>query len=540
VAELCARLEGLPLALELAAARLGALTPAQMLAQFSDRCGALRVGGLRDTIAWSWQLLPDDARRCFSRLSVFEGGWTLEAAAAVVGAEVADTLSLLHDSSLILCREADGHVRFRMLDALAEFAGEKLGPEASAAARAAHAAYYLALAESVSARARRPGRERFLASLDEEQANLRAALRELLARDPAAAARLAAALTLFWRLRGRLQEGREWLIRVMASAAPAGPDAGESAPGRLLLRLGCLAWEQGDLPGAEECCEAARQQLESSGDRSGEATALHELGLVLTDRGDYSGAADMLRRAIRQWRVLGDRFGLALSLKALGSAECARGNQVAAESLCREALAIVDEDRDWYGYGYAREALASALLRQNRTAEAVAHLRGCLRLYRQIRHPVAEANVLLALGALELDRCNDAAAAPLLSEALTLFRCAGDRRGLTRTLEACARMAAARGDLVSGRRCLGTARAERAALGLPVPPVEQDAYANLVHRLEHGNELLLAEPLPAPLREAIAAALAVMRGTNVPVPGEDERESPAPASAARGRTATQS
>ena len=359
VAEICHRLDGLPLAIELAASRIKLLAPAAMLARLERRLPLLTGGArdlparqqtLRDTMAWSYDLLDEAEQRLFRRLAVFMGGCPLDAAEAVCNAEgdlgldVLDGLGALVEQSLARqLKGADGEPRFRMLETVREYGLEQL--EASGElgqTRQAHAEHYLALAEAAEPELRGPEQAGWLARLEAEHDNLRAALEWAVERDAGElGARLGAALWRFWSVRGYLTEGRARLGGVLARA---GPSVGPATRARVLDGLAHLTRLQGDYRVARALCEQSLAIRRELGDRRGIATSLHDLGMVAYERGDYRAARALYEESLAILRELGYRSRIATALESfarLAAAEAQVGRVArllgAAESL-REAI----------------------------------------------------------------------------------------------------------------------------------------------------------------------------------------------------------
>jgi predicted ATPase len=299
VGRICRKLEGIPLAIELAAARMGALAVEQVAQRLEDSLKLLAGGNriadprqqtLRATLDWSHELLSKDERKLFGRLSVFAGGWTLEAAEEVCSGEgierddVADLLSKLVDKSLVMAgAEQEGSLRYRMLEPVRQYARERLeeSGEAEAVLRR-HAALFFALAEEAEPGLRGPWQASWVKRLEQEWDNLRAAMAWLLARgEYEGAARLGWALWLFWWVRGRFTEGRSWMEEALAkgSAMPA------TARARALFVAGMMADGQADLHSAEPLIEEGLGLFRELGDKLGHACALGSAGLVEFGRG---------------------------------------------------------------------------------------------------------------------------------------------------------------------------------------------------------------------------------------------------------------
>jgi non-specific serine/threonine protein kinase len=353
VAEVCARLDGLPLAIELAAARVTVLSVRTLLARLDDRLGLLTRGAhdlpdrqqtLRAAIEWSHALLDPAARALFRRLAVFAGGWALEAAETVcsggdeLGGRVLDALATLVDHSLVRCEtSADAEPRFAMLETVGEYARERLeaGEEADDVRRR-HVAFYLALAEGAARELRGPRQHQSLARLDGEHDNLRAALGWALDRGEGdLALRLVGALAPFWDVRSALSEARTWLARALA--------AGDRRPA---LRIPALTWAayfaclQGDLGPAERQAEQALALAREQGSGRGAGYALLILGQVATERGDGAAAVRHWETCLTALRDAGDIWGMARPLNNLGEAARARGDYDRARALHEEALAL--------------------------------------------------------------------------------------------------------------------------------------------------------------------------------------------------------
>jgi non-specific serine/threonine protein kinase len=358
VAEICRRLDGIPLALELAAARVAALPPEQIARLLDDRFRLLTAGSrtalprhqtLRALFDWSHDLLAQKEQVAFRRLAVFSGGLTVEAAQAVCGMgehileaavcreEVLDLLLQLADKSLVLVDERDGEARFRLLETLREYAWEKLDASGEAATiRAAHAAYFATRVGGPGPQATElPGKRLVALPLEAvagEADNLRAALGYFLERgDAEAGLALAARIYHFWFIRGPREEGREWLRKLLAlpSAAPA--PSREAA----LYAAGHLAQFQGDLPEADAAFGQAETLARARGDLRGRALARTCIGEVAFLRGELARARADLGEGVRLAREADAPAAQLDALARLGAVALDRGDLAGA----REALA---------------------------------------------------------------------------------------------------------------------------------------------------------------------------------------------------------
>jgi predicted ATPase/transcriptional regulator with XRE-family HTH domain len=350
VAEICIRLDGLPLAIELAAAQVKQLPPRELLARLERRLPVLTGGAhdlpprqraLRDTIAWSYDLLAPESQAIFRRLAVFAGGCTAVAAGAVSsleeGPERPLALAALIDASLVRREEAEGEPRYRMLETVREFALERLDASGEGdEARRRHLAHYLALSEAAEARLRGPEQATWLRQLEAERANLRTALDWALAHDHAAALRLVAAQYWFWCLHNDLREGSEAAARALAT---------EELPSdivrvRVLLGAAWLAVNQADLAAVEAHAGAALALAEQIGDAAGAADALDAWAEAASIRGDLDRSAALYETAAARFRTLGDGWRQARSLKGLGGVCMSRGDLDRAAALLEEALGL--------------------------------------------------------------------------------------------------------------------------------------------------------------------------------------------------------
>jgi len=470
VAGICLRLDGLPLALELAAARVKVLSPVALLARLNRPAGqtSLQVltGGardlparqrtMRDTIGWSYDLLDADERWLFRRLAVFVGGWTLEAVEEVCGGDgleidVLDGLSSLIDKSLawwareerIADDQAPGEPRYAMLETIREYALELLVESGEAArARARHAAYYVRVAAEAEPRLLGPDQASWLERLAWEVDNLRAALRWAReSGDSALELDLASRLGQFWLMRDHYDEGRAWLEGALAAATGKEDSALGHAAAAARLRAakagGALAMRQGDYAAAAALFEQALRVARKLGDADAIAAALNALGLVAKERHDYARAAYLFEEGLALWDALGDLYGVALSLSNLGWVAHAQGDYRRALGLHEDSLTRA---RD-HGYAYL-------------SGNALGNI----------------AHAACALG-------DYARAAALYKETLLMARDAGVRWGMAVCMEGLARVTMGGGRPDQACHFYGFADALRADIRAPLSPDDRLAYA---------------------------------------------------------------
>ena len=355
VAQICFRLDGMPLAIELAAARVKALSVEDIAARLDDRFQLLTCGSrtaprrqqtLRATVDWSYDLLSPDEQVLFARLSVFAGGWALEAAEVVCGDDdaagrrslvrrsaVLNLLSQLVDKSLVIAEaSAQGTVRYRLLETVRQYGQDRLTTSGGIeAVRGRHADYYVALAEKAEGGLAGAGQAEWLDRLEHEHDNLRAALEwsKADARRCEAGMRLAAGIWRFWWLRGYLAEGRGHLDALMARSGESVPN---SVRAKALHALGVLAFRQGHYALAWSSLEQSLAIAEAAGDRRGMATALRSVGRMAIDQGDPATARRVLERSLAIEQELGNASGAAWSRNYLGLLAHFEGDNASARS----------------------------------------------------------------------------------------------------------------------------------------------------------------------------------------------------------------
>ena len=536
VAAVCRRLEGIPLAIELAAARVRVLAPEQIVQRLNDRLRLLagssrtipaRQQTLRATLDWSYDLLSVAERAMLDRLSVFAGGWTLEAAEAVVSTPaiegtgsdaVLDLLTQLVDKSLVLVEPGEpGEVRHHMLETVRQYAQERMAEQGDAEAlRHRHAMFFLALAEQAEPELRGPAQAAWLRRLEVEHDNLRAALRWTVdAEEAELGLRLAGAVWRFWWIRGHFGEGRRWFDGLQA-VVERGAAVRAATRANALSGAGTLARDQGDYRQGAALLEASLALFRDLGDREGIASSLHNLGLTASYQGDYSRAASLLEEALALSRELGDSGGIALSLNSLGRTITEQGEYSRAVALLQEALAVRRELGDKRGMAwslndlarvirvqgdYARAAalleeslalrrdlgdkrgiawslndLARVAREQGDYGRAAALLEESLALRRELADKRGSAYALNDLGRTTSSQGDHSRAAALLDESLALFREIGDKPGAALATEALAVVACAQEQPERAARLFGAAEAIREAIGAPLPPADQAGH----------------------------------------------------------------
>ncbi len=507
VAEICYRLDGLPLAIELAAARIKLLPPHAMLARLEHRLEFLTSGArdlpvrqqtLRNAIAWSYDLLNDDEQRVFRRLSAFVGGCTLEAAEAVAGDRpdrerggerahdtVLDHLSSLLDKNLLReVESANGEPRFAMLELLREFGLEQLELSGEAKMiRHRHATFFLALAEQAEARRESAEQVQWMNRLELEHDNLRAALEWSKTAEGMGeiCLRLAGTLGLFWEARGYFSEGRERLSAVLSTETA---QARTAARARLLARAAELAYRQSDYPATISLAGESLAIGREMGDKQGIASALVKLGNAATEVGDYAAAIECLEEALTIWRDLEDKRGIARALISSGWAALRSGDYQLANTRLEEALTISRDLGDARSIGFELAGLGEVALRQGDYARARRLVEESLELRRQMGNKWGVGVSLGTLGWAAMREGDWDRAIAWLGESLEVRQEIGDKGGCAWCLEHLAEVAMAQGQAEKAARVFGAAAALRDSIGSVIDSADQPDYERTVAALQ--------------------------------------------------------
>ena len=468
VAEICARLDGLPLAIELAAARSKLLPPQPMLAWLEKPLAVLTSGArdlparqqtLRNTIAWSYHLLEAQEQRLFRQLSVFVGGCSLEAIEAVgmtLGDEagvVFDTVASLLDKSLLQQTAREGEqTRLVMLETIQEYGLECLATSGETkAVRQAHATYYLQMAEAASGQLG-TGEQTWLDRLERDYDNLRATLSWFLQQgadeqrsEPGL--RLSGALSQFWEIRGYVDEGRHWLERALGDSRGV-----RSSPrAKALTGAGRLATLQGDIDLAEALCEEGLALYQELGDHRGSANSLSFLGYAALMRSNYTMARVREEEALTLFREVGDTRGSVFALQNLISVLFFQGEYAQAQALLEESLVLSKEGGDVRGYAVSLVLLGMVLLFQGDLARAHVRLEECLSLSREMSYKWNIATSIHLMGLVSFLQGDVAAARSLVEESLVLFREMGGRGDIAQAFLILGLISFSQGDYAAAR-----------------------------------------------------------------------------------------
>jgi predicted ATPase len=540
VAALCARLEGLPLALELAAARAQMLTPQQMLARLDQHEGARldmltsrhrgtdpRHQSLRAMLDWSYQLLTPELQQFFAHLSVFRGGFTLEAASAVADGEVhpqmsqisaegrgglsldspssaksatsadqnpirnpdaLDCLEQLRECSLVLAEECGETMRYRILETLREFGAEQLSPEQQPGVAGRHAAFYCALAEEAEPELLGAGQPVWLKRLEQEHDNLRAALgwavgpRQLSVRSKTDNRQLTTdnwqLTTDHWQLTTGLRlAGALWEFWASQGHVAEGRDHLEKllrlpgAEARTLARakalacVGILADFQGDFAAARALHEEGLAIRRALGDQWGVAFSLTAMGFVAQHQGDYGAARLLQEESLSIWRALGNELGVAWSLNSLADVAGHEGDFAGASSRLRESLTLRRAQGDQWGAAFALSGLGTMALYQGDLAAARGFYEESLAVRRGLGDRRGIATSLANMGYVALRQGGLEEARSLLDESLAIQQELGDQWGVADALSGLGHVACRQGDWAAARSLLAEGLALRRALG---------------------------------------------------------------------------
>jgi predicted ATPase/class 3 adenylate cyclase len=479
IARICNQLEGLPLAIELAATRIRLFPPAALADRLTDRLNILKGGSrdlperhqtLRHALQWSYELLGDAERRTFRRLGVFSGGATLDAIEAVCLPDHGDPLevvaALLDHSLLRRVSDDDGEPRLTMLDTIREFALERLADNGDelAAIRSAHTAWCLDLAERAVAHLTGPALGEWIRRLGADHDNMRVALANAVEiADADTGLRLATALWRYWNTVGQLTEARSWLERVLTIP---GAEAPTPLRAQTLLGLATIVFTTGDartaLPMARECVELYR----AIGDEDGIATALNAVAWVLGEVGELDESVARSNEAFERHTALGNRRGIAVALNNLGFATWQTGEFVGASEYYEQCLAVRREIGDPRGVAYAMTNLAFVLQDRGIYESAARLLDEAITLLRELRDEQLTAWALSHRGRGLLDLGDFDAARPILDESLRFWTRVGNRTGLAWVQLLISRLAIHDGDLDTARTIAESARENWEACGV--------------------------------------------------------------------------
>ena len=495
VAEICSRVDGLPLAIELAAARVKMLPLSGILSRLQSRLQLLTAGArdlpqrqqtLRNTIDWSYDLLHEGEQKLLRRLGVFWGGCTLEGAEAVcntandLGADIFELMSSLVDKSLVQQgQHGNDEPRFRMLETIREYALERLQQSGEdATTKRAHAAYCLVLAEEGNPDLSESERAAWLARCDMEHDDFRAALDWLFqTRDLDWGFRFCMALFRFWDMREHSAEGRARLEHILQLAG-----SGYSRErAKTSLFLAAFTTAQGDFPVAAHFVQQSLSIAQELDDPSAIAVSLNALAIASRDRGDHVAAQINFEKSLAYWRKIHDRVGTARCLHNLGNVAKIRGDYARARLALAEAMQIFEEIGDASGAAWALNQQGDVAKEQGDLVTARSLYQRALSAFRQVEDHWGTARSLADLGTIACELGEQSAAYAAYRESLEIFASLEHKRGIARVLDGLACLALAQGE---AKRALSVAAAAahlRNAISAPLPPAEQSKLDQNLH-----------------------------------------------------------
>jgi predicted ATPase/DNA-binding CsgD family transcriptional regulator len=497
IAAICQQVDGLPLAIELAAGRSKLFSPQELLPRLKSRLKLL-VGGARDlpvrqqtlrgTIAWSHDLLEEDEKRLFRRLAVFVGGCTLEAIEAICTAhegldeDVFDAVARLVDKSL-LRQEArfDGEPRLWMLETIREYALERLeASEEAEVVQRQHAIFFLRLSEEAEPKIRSAEQSTWRKRLEVEQDNLRAALRWTLeSQEAEMGLRLAGALLAFWRVSNLDREGRNWCEQVLAQP---GARARTAARAKALLAAGIMTVFKGDLVEANRLLEesiAIGWEGGAAGKRN-LARALATLAHVAVLQGHLDAARELAGESLQVFREMGEAWGMALALNHLGRATVELGDPVAARALLEESAALFCVAGDRQNLAQPLNALGLAALRHGDYVGARTYFEEALSVAQETAAEQYRADALAHLGTVALRVGDFQQSASLYQQSLALNRVLGNQEGIAGDLAGLAEVASLLGQPKRAARLFGAVEALREVSGISLSTLRRAAYDRAV------------------------------------------------------------
>ncbi len=436
VAKICYRLDGIPLAIELVAARARVLTIEQIASQLDNRFQLLTGGSrtllprqqtLKALVDWSYDLLSTPEQQLLQGLSVFAGSWSLDAAQYVCGGQgkvqhgVATLLDQLVSKSLVIGENAEDATRYQMLETIRQYAGEKLrGSGGEVAIQQRHLSYYLQMADEAEAKLKGAEQGVWLTRLEQEHDNLRAALRWALGQQPEEALRITGALVRFWQYHGHLNEGLGWLAAALSTA----PHAEPRWRAKVLTGAGNILWWQGDYAGARTNHQQALALRQESGDRASIANSLINLGNLASSEGNQEASAALYEQSLVILRELDDKWSIAQVLNNLGNVANARRDLASARSFYEQALVINRALGDKWAMGITLDNLGALSLAMKDYAAARAIHKESLQLFDELEGKHGIAYELVGLGKVAISQSGEQEAARavlLLSAGVALF-----------------------------------------------------------------------------------------------------------------------
>jgi len=524
VTQICHQLDGIPLAIELAAARVKVLSLEEIAARLNDRFNLLTQGSrtalprhqtLRALIEWSHDLLSESERVLWRRLSVFIGGWTLEAAEMVSTEDVLqrgqalEFLSHLVDKSLVIVDEQNGATRYRMLETIRQYGQEKLRSSAEdSRIHQRHFAFFLELAENATSRLLTVEQKKWFAELDSEYGNLMSALEWALDRDPVNALQLTTALAQYWEVRGYIGEGRTAIGRALGQARDAPKE----------LRADGLRWQakfaarQGDYAQTQEPLEESFNLSREVGDKQGMARSLHNTGMVFSLQGDYTAAKISYEKGRELLKDIDDKRELAALTTSLGNVANYMGDYETARRHQEESVTLFRALGDKFGLFIALNNLGIVLESQGEISSARRYYEESIETAYELGEKNLVAYALNGLAHVLYLEENYPEANRYYRESLLVSQEIGERRCIAYCFEGFAKIASRHGSARRAARLLGAANALRQALGAPLIQAEreeldQDVIVTQNRLGERAFEEAFAEGRAIAIEQAVEYAL---------------------------------
>jgi predicted ATPase/class 3 adenylate cyclase len=501
VAQICHRLDGIPLALELAAARVGIFSPEEIAARLGDRFKLLTGGSrtalprqqtLRALIDWSYDLLSDEEQTLLRQLSVFAGGWTFEAAEAVCSdLDVLNLLTQLVNKSLVMVDEQESSTRYHLLETIRQYARDKLLEAGeSEQVRTRHLDFFLKFAEEAESYMNGPQEMEWRMFLDAEYDNLRTALEWGMENDVDKVLRLGGALHLFWERHGYEVEGRRLMNEVLARAKTFPPAEGEAARKRIMYQakalnaIGFLGFGQGDNLGSLKAFEDSASLLRQIGEKLMLAQALAYIGIARAFLGNRELAYAAAEEAIALAREVGDKVTLGVALSNMaGVLAITQGDLKMIRPYAEEGIQLLKEARGNWVVAMTVFGFALFTAMQGNYVEARSQFEACIPLFTELRDRHRLAMVHSELAHLERRQGHFAQAKPLYGETIQEWQKVGHRAAIAHELECFAFIAKAQEDDQRAAQLLGAAEILRENINIPMNPMERPEYEREVNDL---------------------------------------------------------
>lgn len=535
IAEICWRLDGLPLAIELAARYVHVLSVQDIARRLAERAEFLRDNGrsrparhqtLRSVLEWSAALLTEEERRVFRRVSIFAGNWTLESAEAICGDELltgADVLGLLGrliDKSLIVSTATADGMQYRLLETVRQFGRtclQESGEEDEIAQR--HSEYFDRLSECAAQTWRTPRQNHWLRRISSAYDNLRLALEWHVAHNADSGLRLCANLVWFWERTGRIHEARQWLLSLLSAASSDTPLRAAA-----VIHCGNLALLEGDMPVAQRLLEDGLRLARAQADARTIALALSQLARVMNRRGDIDVARELCAHGLSVSRAAGDVQREIDAQLNTGIIAAEQGDHAAAERAYSRTITLSQEVGDEWSRALALRSLGHVLRVQGQASPARRLFDEALAIWKEMDDPWGIAWSQSGLGYLAIEAGDYVTAEALLRECLQLRAAIGSRGSIANSLEAFASLAAAMGQPRRAYRLVGAVLQLRDSMGEHPPDLERAAFER---SLERARRDLSPEECDAALLEGAAMTLndaeayALLPQTNPGAPCQD-------------------